>query len=373
MPSASDRRSLLVIFSVITFIVTATIVISIFARGYRINLTKTTLIESTGLLSATSRPKSASVYLNERLTTATDDTLNLPPGEYSVKIVKDGYHPWEKVVTIKKEFVYLTDAQLYRSAPDLKPITLSGAVNPTVSPDLSKIIYAVASASASRDNGLYQIDLFNNFLPLSRNSPKQIAPNLPGIDWSKFNFQFSPNSKSFLATSRSVSYLINLDSPINPNQLFDTTPRLPIIEKEWQQQHDSLLQAKLERLPEAVKNLVASQSASLVSFSSSEEKILYPHQNTYYVYDIIEKKTHEIGQISSLNNPFWLPNSNSIIYTENNEIKVIDFDGTNHLTIFRANQINPNLVLPWSDGSRIITLLSPYSGAPLNLYGITIR
>lgn len=397
MPSSADRKSLLVISSVFLFVITVTYFISLFARGYRINLTQTPSIKSTGLLSATSRPKSASVYINDRLVTATDDTINLPPGQYSVKIIKDGYLPWSKLISIKKELVFQTDTQLYRSVTDLKPITISGAINPSLSPDGSKVIYTIASASAVKDNGLYQIDLYDNLLPLSRNSPLQIAPNFPGIDWSKFTFVFSPNSRSILASNRHLNYLINLDTPINSSNLFDATPRLFIINLEWQQQSVNLIQSKLERLPSSLRSLVSTESA--LQISHSDDKILYlakldgrlppylitpaPAQSTqtqsrqiktsnYYVYDLRDDTNFLIGSSSVLTHPLWLPNSNSIIFVENNEIKVIDYDATNKLTLFRGD-FDPSLVFPWSDGSRIITLLSLYPGAPHNLYAITIR
>ena len=60
-----------------------------YAKGYRPSLKNRTL-EGTGLLAANSYPKGATVFLNDRLTTATDDTLNLPPGENLVKIAQDG-------------------------------------------------------------------------------------------------------------------------------------------------------------------------------------------------------------------------------------------------------------------------------------------
>lgn len=397
MPSASDRKSLFVIFSVFTLVISLTYLISLFARGYRINFTQTPSLKSTGLLSATSRPKSASVYINDRLVTATDDTINLPPGQYSIKIIKDGYLPWSKLVSIKKELVFQTDTQLYRSVTDLKPITISGAIHPSLSPDGSKVIYAIASASAIKDNGLYQIDLYDNLLPLSRNSPRQIAQNFPGIDWSKFTFTFSPNSHSVLASNRHLNYLLNLDSPINLSQLFDATPRLSIINQEWQQQSANLIQSKLERLPANLRPLVSTESA--LQISHSDDKVLYlaktngnlpsnlitppPTQSTqiqsrqiksgnYYAYDLRDDTNFLLGPGSALQNPLWLPNSNSIIFVENNEIKVIDYDSTNKLTLFRGN-FDPSLVFPWSDGSRIITLLSFYPGAPQNLYSITIR
>lgn len=389
-------------FSVLLLVAFSTYLISFYARGYQLNLQKGVVLQATGLLSATSRPKSASVYVNDRLITATDDTINLPPGDYSIKIVKDGYLPWEKEIIIKKEIVFQTDAQLYRSVPDLRPVTLSGAIASTLSPDGTKIIYSVASASAARDNGLYQIDLVDNPILINRSPTKQIAPNYPGIDWSKFTFEFSPDGRSILASNKTtnISYLISLDSPINTRNLYDVTPRIPLIREDWQRQIIQNNLVKLEKVPPEIKQLISTDSAqSQISFNSADEKVLYlahtngqikpniitppPAQSTqnqsrdvkagnYYVYDLKDDTNFLLAAADAIRKPFWLPNSNSIIYLSDKQIKVIEYDSTNNQTLFAGN-FNPEYVFPWADGSRIVTLVSPYEGAPENLYAVTIR
>lgn len=394
----SNKKSLLVILSVTAFVVLGTYLISFFARGYQISFNNGPILKATGLLSATSKPKSASVFINDRLITATDDTINLPPDTYNIKITKDGFLPWQKTIKIKKETVYQTDTQLFSSAPDLKPISLSGAINPSVSPDGTKIIYAVASASASIDNGLYQIELNDNIIPFNKNLPRQIASNFPNIDWSKFTFTFSPNSRQILANFKNTTYLISLDSPITQKSLQDVTLRLSLIKEDWNNQTIQTIASKLERVPNDIKNFISTDSAKNVSFSSTEDKILYlaktdgqikkdlitppPAQSTqtqsreikkgnYYVYDLKDDTNFLIGGSSALQNPFWLPNSNNIVFVEDKKIKVIEYDGTNKSTIF-SGDFNPSTVFSWSDGNRIIILTSAYSSLP-NLYSITIR
>src|SRR3972149_3592243 len=88
------------------FIVIGTIVAVLYANGYRIDFSgngagRVKFIEGTGLLVTTSRPDGARVLVNGHLTTATNNTINLAPGEYDVEIQKDGYLPWRKKVTIK--------------------------------------------------------------------------------------------------------------------------------------------------------------------------------------------------------------------------------------------------------------------------------
>lgn len=380
-------------------ILTATLAISLYARGYRLSLEPRPSVRVTGLLSATSTPKSASVYLDDRLTTATDDTISLPPGQYSVKIVKDGYLPWQKTITIKPETVFQTDARLYRSAPDLRPISLSGAIHPAISPDGAKIVYSVASASASKDNGLYLLELSGNPLSLTRNSPRQLSPNLLSLDWSKFNFEFSPNSRQIIASSPSTSYLLNLDAPISPASLYDISLRLPLIREDWVKNEQEIIRSRLDRLPSVLRPLVATASARNILLSSDENQILYlsqtdgslpsnlisppPAQSTqvqnrqikkdnYYVYDLLNDTNFLIGSHSDLLHPSWLANSNNLVFVRHQQIRIIESDATNEITIF-SGQFDPNTVFPWSDGSRIITLLSPFAESGPNLYAIYLR
>ncbi|MEI8068156.1 MAG: PEGA domain-containing protein [Candidatus Shapirobacteria bacterium] len=401
MNNSSTKKSIFIIFFVLLFITGSTYMISIYARGYKLNIKEGISLKSTGILSATSKPKGASVYINDRLLTATDDTINLSPDEYTIKIAKDGYLPWQKTVQIKKEIVYQTDTQLYRSSPDLKPITLTGAINPTSNKDLTKIVYSVASASASKDNGLYLIELTGNAIIINRNIPRQISQNFPNVDWSKFSFVFSPDSRQILATNKTnnTSYLLPTDTPITQKNLLDVTLRLSLIKEDWNNQSGQLIASKLDLLPKELRDLVSTDSAKYTTFSSSEDKVLYLAKNdskvpenittpapakstqaqsrdikkgNYYVYDIKDDTNFLIGSSDKISNPFWLPNSSSVIFVNDQKIKVVEYDATNEQTLFAGN-FNKDSVYPWADGNKIVTLTSLYSGSPENLYAIVIR
>ncbi|MFA6250069.1 MAG: PEGA domain-containing protein [Candidatus Shapirobacteria bacterium] len=402
MPNTSDKKSLLTILSVAFFIILITTLITFFASGYQLNFQKGPVIKATGLLSATSKPKSASVYINDQLVTATDDTINLPPGSYTIKIVKDGYLPWQKTVQIKPEVVYLTDAFLYRSVTEIKPITLSGAINPAVSPDGNKIVYAVANASAAKDNGLYLLETYQSPLPLSRSiPPKLLSASAPSLDWSVFTFEFSPNSKSLIATNPQIkiSYLLPLDSPITAKNMFDISSQIAAIKKDWLSQEAEIITTNLARLPMALQSVVATSSAKQLQISSGETKILYLANTTtrlpaivttplisfsnqpqtrqiekgnYYTYDLQTDSNYLVGNSQSVANLTWLPDSNNLIFVEDNQIRIIETDSTNKQTLY-GGSFNPQIVVPWFDGNKIVTLASAYAGSPENLYSISIR
>lgn len=401
MNSDSNRKSLLIILSVASIVVSGTFLISIFARGYRLDTNNGSIkFKVTGLLSATSKPKSAGVYVNNLLVTATDDTLNLTPGSYQIKISKDGFLPWTKNIQIQPELVYQADAQLFRYLPDLKPISQSRIVNPTISPDNTKIIYAIASTSAqSKENGLYLLELTELPLLMSKNSQRLLSLNLPYLDWSKFSFKFSPNSKQVLATSKTNPnvYLFSIDQPINSKNLFDVSYQLKQIKNDWQNIQKLTIQSKLEKLPLEIKAIVATNSA-IYSYNSNEDKFLYqasesvilsqniisppPTQSTqtqqrtlkkdsYYVYDIKDDTNFLIGD-TSLSQISWIPYSDNLLFIQDKNIRVAEYDATNYQNLY-TGYLPPTITLPTPDGYRLIISISTSKNSPENLYSITIK
>lgn len=401
MTSNPTRHSLIIFSSVAFCILLSTYIISLLARGYQFSLKNGFTLSPTGIISAVSRPKGASVFVDDKLITATDDTINLSPGEYKLKINKDGFLPWEKNITIKKETVYQADIQLFSSVPNLKPVTLTGAINPSINADSSKIVYVVASASATKDNGLYLMESSGLPISLLRSDSRQLSPNTTTINWSEFTYIFSPNSRQILASNpkTKINYLLSLDTPISSQKLTDITAELKDIKTEWQTQTSLIINTKLERVPKEIHQLIATDSAQYLQFSSDDNKILYlaqtngeitpnlitppPAQSTqtqqrqvktgnYYVYDIKDDTNFLIGSKDKINQISWLANSNNLVFVQDQNLKVIDYDGTNKQTIFAEN-FDTNCVAVWDDGSKIIILTKPYPSAPSNLYAISIK
>lgn len=112
---------------IITIILFVAVLISVvfFARGYRINI-QDAKISSQGLVAVTSSPKGASIYVNGTFTDVTDTSLYLDPGNYVIKVQKEGYAPWTKTVQIQGEIVQSLDATLYPLNASLSPLTNIG-------------------------------------------------------------------------------------------------------------------------------------------------------------------------------------------------------------------------------------------------------
>jgi hypothetical protein len=293
-----------------------------FGKGYRPSRDG---LSATGLLSANSIPTAAEVYINGKLTTATNDTLNLPPGAYDVTIRKDGYTAWEKHLLIQPELVTQTGASLFKSVPSLSPLTLSGAANLNPSPDGQKIAFSVASASATPKNGLYVLELSGTALS-SQKAPRQIARLSQNRSFDNAHLLWSPDSSQILVhfddPTRGVSnYLLNAATLNDLDILPDVTVRLPLILAEWEEDLAVRETKQFTLLPPELRQIVT-HSAINVYFAPSEEKVMYtatesailalklvrtpvatstqPEERELipggiYVYDLVEDKNFRIG------------------------------------------------------------------------------
>ncbi len=421
---AKQFRPAMVIAAVLAFVIAGTTLVSFFIRGYRPDIKKGGFF-STGLLAAISLPKGALVYVNDKLVTATDDTINLAPGEYQVKLVKDGYLPWEKKATIKKEVVFQTDAHLFRSAPDLSTLTNTGAINPTLSSDGLKIAYSVASASAEIKNGLWVSQIDEGRLNLIRSNSRQLTAPVSFLNWSKAVLAWSPDSTELLAIfgpsqEPSSVYRLPTDKLTPSDQLRNVAYQLPFILSEWQEIKKEELARSLERFPKELAK-IASESAQLITLSPHEKRVFYlatkeavipenllphpparsdqPEERTIkpgriYVYDLEQDtnffviEANKIGleqekltqtennleqYLATTQAPvYWLATNNHLVFTEENQVRVIEADGSNKQTVF-AGAFENSYVFPSLDGNKLIVLISLHPHLPANLYAVTIR
>lgn len=403
-----------------------------FAKGYRPSF-KTKKMEGTGLLAANSTPRGATVFINDKLTTATDITLNLPPKDYKIKIAKDGYIPWEKTLQLESELVTQTNARLFPAVPNLTPLTFSGAINPIPSPDGQKIVFSVNNATADAKNGLYILDLFDR--PFSFNSdPRQISRTSAKIDLVNGRLTWSPDSNQILATinpgkANELNILLN---PNNFNDISfakDVSAQLPVILKDWNDILDKKDHEKIKELPEPMQ-LIASASAGFI-FSPDAEKIMYTanqtivipeklipqlpasstqtqtrelQPNNIYIYDLQEDrnfflapawqpspsptpklktpvvKTDPVIKLSKRYNPAslssiqWYPDSRHVIIINDSKIIISEYDATNPAVVY-AGPFSANFAFPWPNGSRLIILASLNGGSdlPPNLYSINLK
>src|SRR5258708_7578650 len=259
----SMKKTVLIPFAIVFFIVVTTVLIILYGKGYRFGFDNgKPTFSDTGLLVTTSNPDGAQVFIDGHLTTSTNNTLNLTPHEYDVKISKDGYFTWEKNIIIHKEFVAKAEALLFPTAPKLESLTDTGLANPVVDPSFTKIAYTVSSQSgtlAQKKNGIYILDMGNRPILTLQSASQQIADDTTDT-FSQANLTWSPDGRNLIAKITNnrqfpTTYLLDA-SGINQNPK-DVTETLATYQATWQKDKDAKELARMNTLKPTLKKFVA--------------------------------------------------------------------------------------------------------------------
>lgn len=366
------------------------------AQGYKPDFATKTL-KPTGLLVATSEPDGAQILVNGRLKSATNTTLNLPPGEYEIEIKKDGFFSWQKTLTLKKELVVQTDTYLFTAYPNLKVLTFTGASEPLLSPDSQKVAFKVTKASADKQ-GIWVLDISDRPLSLNR-EPRQIlkTPAVAGRDFSQAEYEWSPDSKQLLVTLGKENFLVDV-SRLNPSTLLvDVSQNLRMIKNQWQSEEKIRREAKFGELPEKLQAAIQA-AVTDIQFSPDETKILYtatasatipqklipplPAASTQkesrelepgklYVYDLKEDRNFAITAPAE-SQTSWFSTSKHIFVVQNDKISIAEYDNTNWIDVYTGPFEN-TFAFPFASGTQILVLTSIGQNTPSNLYAISLR
>ncbi len=391
------------VFSIIVFmgLVLATVLVVLYGKGYRFGLGSGKIeFNGTGLLVAKSIPDGAQVFVDGKLRTATDNTINIAPGEYEVKITKEGYFEWIKKVKIQAEVVTKAEALLIPTAPKLESITDIGAKNPVIDPTLTKIAFIVSSQSATR-NGIYVFDMKSNQLLTLQSSSTQIVDDTLDT-FSEAQISWSPDGKDLMATISAgrvtpTTYLLDTDRANNPPN--DITDTISNVTTTWTKIKAGKEKAVFDSLPRGVKAIVRSHF-SVISYSPDQNKILYRASRSgdlpiiinprligvnttaenrnleagaYYIYDIKEDHNYKINSDNFKGAFSWFTDSKHLIYVKNNELHLIEYDGLNDTVVY-AGPFIQNYVFPWPDSTRIVILTNLGNTNILpNLYTISLK
>jgi len=385
------QKRALITFTTLIFVLLATFTIGTLARGYRFDFTEKRL-KPTGLLVANSIPKSAQVWIDDKLKTATDQTITLPPGQYKIEIKKPGYSTWGKNIQIDKEVVVTTDAYLFPLAPDLKSLGFTGIINPNLSPDGTKVVYFIPIDTDSLEEvGMGIIDLTQKTLGRSF-KPRILVKTRSDFDFDQAIIDWSPDSRKILLTisqNDDKEYFV-----LDINQTYDFTV-LPIINTppsqvlktiaKWQKEKELEKKELFSKFPEVMETILKEKCQG-VAFSPDETKILYqaakaakiPEKliakeiigvstqkeerdlvsGNWYIYDLKEDKNFLILKKEEEIKIQWFPTSKHLLLVEKSEkVKIVEYDGTNRITVY-AGPFENSFVLPFPSGKSLLIATS---------------
>jgi len=372
----------------------------LYARGYRLENEGITIAQK-GLLVVNSDPTGAEIIVNGELRSATNNTLTLAPNTYDIRVQKEGFIPWEKRVQVKEEEVAVINAFLVANAPSLSAITFSGAFNPNINADRTRIAYGVppdgpgftsttTEGQEIRKDGLWVIETGDRPLGLGRD-PKQVTDG----DLREATWEWSPNGRQILLTGQNGVFLLDASKFTPQKELVNIASSVERIREEWELEADNKLEGRLNTLPGELANTFKRYGEE-VFFSPDETKILYrsngsatipegiiaslPGSSTqgqsrnitfgnWYVFDIKEDKNFLVGQDGEI--IYWLPNSLNLITPREDRVEILDLDGTNRRTVFTGGFIYPH-VYP-SNGNEKMLVLTNLGSSSENLYWLGLK
>lgn len=371
------------------------------AKGYRLSPGDKTIF-GTGILSITSTPDQASVYLDGHLTTATDANVNsLEPKTYEIKIIKEGFIPWSKQVEIKQGLVTDVKATLFPAIPSVYPLSFNGAKNLTISPDDARIAFVIpgedeATLTSVKKGGIWVWDMKDQPVSFTRGrEPHQVLSVSSGYDLMSPKLRWSPDSTQILvslgdpqAPKPSDQQLLLDAGKLNDNPR-DITPILKATLQSWDEDFKTSEFNRFSAIKDANIRQSATNSAFL-KWSADESKLLFSQDGItkFKVADLVEKKIYELPEIKSEDSrvPFvWLADSRHFIVAETADssdpsklpqgtISIIEYDGGNKSVLY-AGQFDPKSLTPWPDSSRLVVISSlptPTASLP-NLFGINLK
>lgn len=405
---SSNRKQIVFSTLLFAFLLTATFFVVLYARGYRLFVNQGTPgVSKTGILHITSTPNSAQVYIDGHLTTATNNTINLTPRKYTVRVTKDGYNDWQKDVDIQKEVVTGVDVLLFPKGPTLQSISTLGVEEALIDPSGTKLAFKIASQSAKR-NGIYVLDMTARTVPIlqGQSSSSQIVDDT--VDkFSNAHISWSPDSKQLLASISATPetatpteesdpqlpaevvtpavlpatyYLLNSDGLNEAPQ--DVTTTISDTLDLWSVQIRDKEKARVKSLKPKVAQF-SKKYFKVIAWSPDDNKILYQasesaqmpvflsprrignnllyerrdlKKDAIYVYDTKEDiNTRIIDSVEQLPYFSWFPDSEHLVYVNNKKIEIVETDGANLTTIFAGPFLN-HYVFPWPDGSKLVIL-----------------
>lgn len=401
---------LLILATTIIIVGSLSYLVSLYARGYRLN-SKNLKLTPSGLLIVKSNPEAAQILINQDAKGFTNTSFSLPPETYDLTVKKEGYTSWNKRITIKKEEVTEVDAHLFKIAPSLSAVTFNSCLNPTLSDDSTKIAFIVPATIenlADKKEGLWILDNTNLPLGFSRD-PRRITDG----DLKESKIIWSPNGREILLITPKGKFLLDTSSFTPENKRINISNKAESLLEDWQDEREKVKSSKIKSLPEKIAEIIKNYAED-ISFSPDETRVLYkaksdvnipneiikpiPGSSTQkqerdikkgriYVYDIKEDrnfliadkyKNLQIDQYTKEDNKVsqkitWFATSRHLIWAKEGKIIIMDYDGTNLQEVYSGSYIAPH-AFPTLSTDRILILTNLGSDSQeANLYSLSLK
>jgi hypothetical protein len=188
-------RSVLFYLSIVVFFVSVPLSL-IFSLGYDITW-KNLKVSKAGLISVSSVPEGAEVYLNNHYTNQNTPAAlrELKPGIYDLRLQLEDYYPWQNTIVVEaKKVTDLKEINLFKRIPYLEKVNMEEVVDFTLNKGHGDIFFL------SRENNyLYKINI--------KDKSSQAVYGLPLTAEKIKKWLVSPDEKKVLYTLGNKVYV----------------------------------------------------------------------------------------------------------------------------------------------------------------------
>lgn len=127
-------------------------------------------IKETGVIEINSIPDDVQAFLDDKPVSISNHRIqNVLTGKITLRLQKEGYNPWEKVLEVNNDKITYVYAQLYPIDLQRIQIFTQNIDNLVYSQDKSRIIFTVLNSEVQEENGIWKFE-FNQNIPLLQNS-----------------------------------------------------------------------------------------------------------------------------------------------------------------------------------------------------------
>ncbi|MFZ2189912.1 MAG: PEGA domain-containing protein [Candidatus Magasanikiibacteriota bacterium] len=306
-------RLTIMISLIVTFFVISPIII-MYTAGYRYDFSKHE-IKQTGVLSIDALPKNLTVYLNG---VKIDKKIpvwlpNRAPGNYEVRLVKDGYQEWIKNVDIaSKKTTYIKEITLFKkNSPIMILDELKNIINFQASFNGQYIIIT------TKENNIFETYLYETNTKILSSISRIKTETEPVINWSPFNNYF------VIQTANKQQDTI---------QIFDATDQTntktyiynKLVNYQWAK-NTSVPSIYIQNNGQII--LATTDSEKLVTDIDNDIQAWHVQdENNVWLYknNIIKNGSSEYHLGSAVKNIIDI-NTNRLIYKTDNDVKIIKF------------------------------------------------
>jgi hypothetical protein len=291
-------------------------IILFYTSGYRLDLKRYQILKTGTLFIEAKDISKADIYLNDEklpeLFSGKKYIYNLLPGEYQVKLAREGYHDWQKKAVIYSGLTtFIKDAILFKNEVPLQVIE-EQITDFSPSPDWGKFVY-VTKKDAFEEIYLYNFTDKQKTLIYRRASDNTLS-----------NISWAASSKKILLSYGSNFIIIDAQNPKNNYSLknyLDFTPTLI----QWDISSDNLLYTqshnalyKIDLFNKNSAKILSAKEATLnPTFFIEGNDIFYIEQsateNVLTKYNSSFNTTKIIARLNKSNNYKFIKSTNNFL------------------------------------------------------------